>query len=251
MTQLTKRIGLTAALFLGLMALTMQAQEEDISYAFTLDYPSKYIWRGQDLLNGAALQPGISVGYMGFSAGVWGNYDLNQGLVEDFSEIDYAISYGGSIGDTPLGYEVGFIYYAFPFASDTYEVYGSLSYDTVLAPTLTWYQDLYAVDSYYVSFGIGHSIPLENVSEKLSVELSSAIAWAGKKYNNGYFGVDDSGLNDWTTSAGLNYAATDNFSVYAALNYSEIMDKDIRAGATTSYGDSANTWVGMGFALEF
>ena len=87
-------IGLFSILFANLV-LAQGQESKSISIDLTADFFGKYIWRGQNLSDDPVFQPGVSVGYGNFTAGVWGNMDLTNinGNSGDFSEMDYSIDY--------------------------------------------------------------------------------------------------------------------------------------------------------------
>lgn len=96
---------------------------------------SNYLWRGVSQTDdGAAVQGGIDYEHAsGFYAGTWAS---NVDFGDDASyELDFYLGFGGEFGDG-FGYDVGYIYYAYPDSSevdsdneyDFGEIYGSLSY---------------------------------------------------------------------------------------------------------------------------
>lgn len=94
---------------------------------------SNYFFRGVTQTDdGAAVQGGLDYGHdSGFYAGTWAStVDFGDGTSY---ELDLYAGYGGSIGD--LGYDVGYIYYAYPDGDDLDfgEIYGSLSYSYLTA----------------------------------------------------------------------------------------------------------------------
>ena len=104
---------------------------------------SNYFFRGVTQTDdGAAVQGGLDYAHeSGFYAGTWAStvdfsYVEDDGTVVDDPtsyEIDLYAGYGGSIGD--LGYDVGYVYYAYPDGDDLDfgELYGSLTYSYVTA----------------------------------------------------------------------------------------------------------------------
>lgn len=108
---------------------------------------SNYFFRGVTQTDdGAAVQGGLDYAHdSGFYAGTWastvdfGSEIDNSGpepvLVKDETsyEVDLYLGYAGSIGD--LGYDVGYLYYAYPDTDDADfgEIYGSLSYSYLTA----------------------------------------------------------------------------------------------------------------------
>src|SRR4030042_1236551 len=103
--------------------------EGDVSIGVTADLFSKYVWRGQNLVDDWGLQPGASIGYKNLTASFWGNLDLTNenGYEGEFSEIDLALDYSGEVpGVDMLSFSLGFINYDFPVSGgfdDTWEIY--------------------------------------------------------------------------------------------------------------------------------
>ncbi|MFN2369259.1 MAG: TorF family putative porin, partial [Desulfurivibrionaceae bacterium] len=132
----------------GLLALGITAAipgaalagEEKPEADFTLGAYSQYVWRGFAFSdNSLVLQPSLTVAYKGFGVNLWGNLDTDEkGLdTSNWNETDMTVSYDGSAG--MVGYGVGWILYSVDGAEDTQELYASVSVDTILAPTLTYY----------------------------------------------------------------------------------------------------------------
>ena len=97
------------------------------------------------------VQPSATIGKGGASLNVWGNMPMNDsdpaGKPWAFNELDYTLDYSGSAGI--MGYSAGFILYTFPRPvsqqpqpASTQEIYGSLGFDTLLAPSITVYKDI-------------------------------------------------------------------------------------------------------------
>ena len=95
--------------------------EGDVSIGASVDFFSKYIWRGQNLVDDWVLQPGANISYKGITASVWGNFDLTDENYNksEFSEVDLALDYSGQVpGVDILSYSLGVIYYDFPVTVD-------------------------------------------------------------------------------------------------------------------------------------
>lgn len=97
---------------------------------------SNYLWRGiSQTDDGAAVSGGIDYEHdSGFYAGTWAS---NVDFGDDASyELDFYFGFGGDIGDSGFGYDVGYIYYAYPDSAevdsdneyDFGEIYGNLTY---------------------------------------------------------------------------------------------------------------------------
>jgi hypothetical protein len=235
---------------------TLKAQD-DLSVGASADFLSKYVWRGQDLVDDWVLQPGANVSYKGVTASFWGNLDLtdengNQG---DFSEIDLTLDYSAKVPGTDLvSYSLGVINYDFPVsggANNTWEIYGGFGLDVLASPSVTVYHDVDEVKGTYVSFGLEHSF--ENLIELdpgvgVGLDLSASIGWGSASYNKFYWGPDKSELNDLVLKAACPFEVA-GFTVTPSVNYITLMGEDIREPNT--YGQN-DMWVaGVGLSKEF
>lgn len=231
--------------------------EDDVSIGATADLFSKYIWRGQNLVDDWVLQPGASVGYKNLTASVWGNLDLtdeNQNKGK-FSEVGLALDYSGQVpGVDILSYSLGVIYYDFPVSGggdDTWEIYWGFGLDVLASPSVTVYHDGDEVAGTYVSFGAGHSF--ENIIELgpdtvLGVDLSAGIGWGSSGYNKSYWGPDKSALNDLVLSVAFPFEVA-GFAVTPSVNYVTLMSDNIRS--TNAYHSNDTWFAGVGFSKEF
>jgi hypothetical protein len=231
--------------------------KDDLSVGTSADFFSKYIWRGQNLVDGWVLQPSAYAGYKGVTASFWGNLDLTDenGHRGEFSEIDLTLDYSAKVPGTDLiNYSLGVINYDFPVsggADYTWEIYWGLGLDVPASPSVRVYHDVDEADGTYVSFGIGHSF--ENLIEldsavELGLDLSASIGWGSPGYNKFYWGPDKSELNDLVLSAALPFEVA-GFIVTPRVNYITLMGEDIREPNT--YGQN-DMWVaGVGLSKEF
>ena len=139
------------------------ANSQPLGVGFTLDYFSKYIWRGQNLNDKSVFQPSVYLSKYGFTASIWGNQDWT-GINDNggnFTEFDYTLDYTNTIpGLDWLSGSAGVIHYTFPhtpFASTT-EVYGGLTLNKVpLTPSIKIYRDVDEMQGTYYQFGLGHT----------------------------------------------------------------------------------------------
>ena len=230
--------------------------EDEVSTGVSADYFSKYVWRGQNLVDDWVLQPGAYVGYKGVTASFWGNLDLTNenGDQGEFSEIDLTLDYSGHVpGIDLLSYSLGLINYIFPASStdDTWELYWGFGLDVPASPSVTVYHDVDEADGTYVSFGIGHSF--ENIIELesdagIGLDLSASLGWGSGSYNKFYWGPDSEELNDLVLTAAFPFEVA-GFAIAPSVNYITLMGDDIRAPNT--YGKNDMWVVGVGFAKDF
>jgi len=228
-----------------------------VSVGVTADILSKYVWRGQNLVDDWVLQPGASIGYKNLTASVWGNLDMTDENYHkcEFSEVDLALDYSGQVpGADILSYSVGVIYYNFPVSGageDTWEVYWGFVLDVLANPSVTVYHDVDEADGTYVLFGVGHSF--ENIIELgpgigLGVDLSAGIGWGSGGYNKFYWGIDKSAMNDLVLSAAFPFEVA-GFTVTLSVNYVTLISDEIRS--PNAYGSNDTWFAGVGFSKEF
>jgi hypothetical protein len=243
------------AVLLSVAVITdAEEEKENMSVSVTADCLSKYVWRGQNIVDDWVLQPSASLGYKGFTASVWANLDLTGDLVDDgeFSEVDYSLDYSNTFpGQEILGYSLGAVYYDFPNTpwEATSEVYGGLTASVPLSPTIRAYYDFDEIDGTYVQLSIGHTI--EKVAQwrqdcYCDAQVGASLGYATSGYNDGYFGVNDGALNDLTLTAGLPICLG-KWSIRPSVAYSTMIDDNIRAATA----ESDNFWAGISAAYKF
>jgi len=218
----------------ALLATTTQA-EDPISFGLTADFYSKYIWRGQNLDDDFVLQTGASATVGNLTAGIWGSFELTDftGNEGQFTEVDYSLDYSSELpGIEGVGYSLGVIYYDFPstLTKDTTELYWGLSLELPLNPSLTVYHDVDEAKGTYVSLAVGHSV--EQIARlgpdmPVGLEVGVSLGWGSGSYNNYYWGIDESKLNDLSVpvSFPVNIAG---WTVAPVLSYVTLVNSDIR-----------------------
>ena len=246
----------------------MAVAEEPIGIDVSLDFNSKYVWRGQNLVDDWVFQPGVSLTYDSFTFGIWGNSDMTGAAADlagarnedfEFTEWDYYADYSGTVPDMEwLGYSIGVINYQFPGgAADTTEVYVGLSVDTVLSPSVTAYFDVDEAEGTYISFGVSHSVDeIASIDENtpIGMDMSLSIGWGDSNYNEFYWTspavVDSSGLNDLT----LQFAfpiPVGSWTITPSLNYVTLLSDDIRNNSAGYSEDNDFFYAGVGIATSF
>lgn len=188
-----------AAIFLSLSLAPLQAEEAKTEYIFdamdvgvsgSLDYYSRYVWRGFTMDKDPIIQPGLSLSSKGLTLSVWSSFDTDNkdGLSSD--EIDYTIDYTKEMGDVSLS--VGNTYYSFPEAG-TYskELYVGVGFGTLpFSPTVTYFldygdEDTGGGDGYYVSLGLSSSVSVADMSidTGLAIGYNNKLFIAGSGYD--------------------------------------------------------------------
>ncbi len=229
--------------------------------SLSLDYASRYVWRGMVANQDPVLQPSLTLSWYGFSVNAWGNVDTtNYGDHEggyndrkwEFSEVDYTLSYSHTFEKKTTGLPfnvaptLGYISYTFDGTTveNTQEVFFGVGLpDVLLSPTLTAYYDVDECHGWYLNAAVSHSISLYKKEDKdiLALILGASLGWGSAQENGFYYGgTSEQGLSDFGLSAGIKYAVTDNFAITPYVKYSDIITKglnDVRdnlSGATSS-----------------
>lgn len=250
----------SCAAVVWLVGSMLASAEDGPTVSVSSDFFSKYVWRGQLLVDDWVAQPAVGVAYKGFTASIWSNLCLTDEVDAEgeFTEFDYSLDYTTLIpGQDVLSFSVGTIYYRFPNQpfDPTLEVYAGLSAALPLSPAIKLFYDVGDsidkdnIEGSYVQFSIGHTIEkVQKWSDDAccNLQLGASVGYATAGYNKGYFGVDDAALNDLTLSVALPICLG-KLTVRPAVGYATMLDSDIRAAT----GTSDNFWAGVGLAYSF
>ncbi|MDQ6992205.1 MAG: TorF family putative porin [Mariprofundus sp.] len=196
-------ITIAIASMMGLFATTATAEESGLSIGGDIGMASQYVWRGAMQKGTAAVQGDVSLSYDGFSTSAWfSNSYISpdpQSAGKEVVEFDFTADYSGSVGD--LGYSVGGIYYTYMRDSNSNfgEVYGGISYDAVVSPSLTVYytakgvtSGFYKTGDLWVDLGLSTSVAGFDISGTASYvkwkkDVTNRPTVAGfNQYKNGF-----------------------------------------------------------------
>jgi len=264
--------------------------EPILSYSFETTLVSKFMWRGQRLTDGWNLQPAGTVGVKGFSANLWGKFDLqavsegdnyflhdnpdapaggeNNGLRGKFGEVDLTFSYARELGDVSI--EAGTITYILPYnlesCPSTTEIFGAFSLDSVpLAPAARLNIDIdesreRGKTGIYLELGASHSVGLPGGRLK-SIDLSGTLGIANSGFARYCYESDEAGFHDVGLSASVPLEFGRGWSSQLFLGYSSLLGKyrdyqyvnlpALYRGTAGSPSSYADTvWGGITFAFE-
>ena len=258
------RLGLGIMMLIFVMGTAAAAQDDPVFTAdISLDYNSKYVWRGIEVNGESVFQPGVSGSAYGFTGSIWANVDMTKywETAGEFSEIDYALDYSGSIGDSVVGYSLGVIQYIFPTIGgdglSTTELYFGTSLDVPLSPFFTVYRDVNNADGSYLQFGVGHSFETELAPDySAGLDLSASFGFADSGYNSFYYGVNESKWNDFTVGISVPFNLK-YVTLTPSLNISTLLDETIADAHSeiysteTSTADRTNVWFGVSLGKSF
>jgi len=246
---------LTGMLGAGAQAKTLsdffKEKEIDVSVSASMDYYSKYVWRGMLLDDDNVFQPGVEVAVENFTLGFWGSWDAESEDSRSSDEIDGYVDYSFDLGFLgtdfeKLGMSVGHTWYTFPETDfNAQEYYIGLSLDTFLSPALTWYHDYSdqasgGADGDYLIASIGHSIPLLE-EYGLTLDLGQEVG-----YNDAYFIVGEGGYS--LTTVGFGIPLSETASAHLTAGYS-IPFSDLKDNDDGNYDNEF--YYGAGLAFSF
>jgi hypothetical protein len=220
-----------AVLLAGAWSTSAMAEAGKFSGEFGVDYASRYIWRGIDLIsdNNPAIQPRFSVSYgitdqLTVKYLFWADYRLVSGSdrVEendnDWDEFDHVPSLIYTLNDT-WSFELGYILYYLPSLTDTQEVYAGAT----MALPKNHYTSLYVYydfdndtpDGFYVKLAAGGSQPI--------TDYAKCFYSAGLGYMDYDEGFDD-GFADLPLTAGISIDLSRGITATISANYSVALD---------------------------
>jgi hypothetical protein len=220
-----KKLLAVFAVLVGMSAGDAFAQSE-VSVDVSLDALSGYVWRGGILGSDEklVLQPSLTFGFgeSGVALNVWGSgFVSDRSTLDQVDELDFTLSYDTSLGeDGKVGLSIGIIEYTFPSLNagtkHSEEVYGGLSFDHQLAPSITVYYDFGLIDDYYVTAGVGPEFPLGDGDNAPVLGLGASVGVSGDAYGG------SSGFNDVTFTASIGWASGNwSFGPFAGFSYAD------------------------------
>ena len=224
-------------ILLGCGFSTVVQAQEKVDMTVSVDYFNRYVWRGLDIANTPSLQPTLSLGFVGFEAGIWGAYTLSNQQSES-DEIDFWIGYTHetensiSISAVITDYyfpNVGIDFFNFNNYDDeledgtpdpgahTLEAGLSLTGPESFPVTVSGYLNFYNDAGNNTYFQINYPVKINETDLDIFVG-----ATGGSKDNPGYYGTDDLQVINIGVQASREIKMTESFSV--PLNISFIVN---------------------------
>ena len=172
---------LTSILAIAATACSMQAMAQDeeggFEFGASLDYQTRYLWRGSVSCNGN-MQADVNASFGGFFADVWGMTDFKKG---SYSEIDITLGYSYSAFSLSL---TAYCWTSESFDETTFESKSEFKYF-----------DKYK-ETHYLELGLG--VDFSEWFENVGLAFSANTMIAGASRNE-----DDK--NTFSTFLGLDY----------------------------------------------
>ncbi len=207
----------------SLMAAPVQAQSVDVG----ADIVNRYVWRGTDFGNAAAIQPGLSYSNGGFTVGTWGSYSTGFSTSGAEEELDLYVSYGLETGGGTFSVAVwdyyfpgssNFLDYSSAEEGGAHTIEPSVSYTGPEAFPISLTAAIFTYGSANNPIWLEASYPF-SVED---VDMSIAIGGTPSD-EDGAFGVaggdSDTGLTKLSISASKSIEITDSFSLPISGSY--------------------------------
>jgi hypothetical protein len=256
----------------------LRAEEEKPTGEVAAAVLSQYIWRGYELSrNSIVIQPSMTVGYKGFSVNAWGNLDTKPyspagtSYASAWNETDLTISYAKTLGLVTVG--GGYAYYSLtslnrdaPDRNDAQELFATVSFNTLLTPTLTVYKEIDHYRNWYFLLGVSHRVELNKM---LSLDLAATASYllstdadTYPKFNGNALPTGDkfSNFHDGTLSVSLPIKAASYITVTPTLSYifplsgdakDEMKGFGLKGSATPAERDSSFVVGGIKVSFAF
>lgn len=234
------RIALVALAAITFSA-TAEAQDEKAwSLDVGVDYADHYLFRGVSILgenevlvpNATFSVGNFSVYYYGYRGDIPADFTFSGNEVS-YTEDDFGAEYTFGLSEK-FGLTLGAVSYMYSNRTteeygfeDSYELYAIASFDVFLAPTVSYYQDMDAVEGGFATFGVSHSYPL---GEKASLDFSAAVSFDfGYNLGEGVaadYGLEESNgdLNDVLIGLDIPVQITDWFGFHVMAQQSIALD---------------------------
>ena len=242
---------MVVALALASFAGVTMAFDTEITGDFSVDYMSKYVWRGQVLSGESVMQVGAGVTMDKLSFNAWGNMNLTDDKqnfgdeYNEFTEFDYSVDFTDELTEG-VSYSLGMIYYSFPSFNNTMEAYAGLSFATMLNPTVTVYYDFDEVNSTYVNFGVSESV---EVADGVALECSASLGYGDNDYNESYWGTTRDSLNDFNVTIAMPIELG-TWTLTPSVTYTTLAASELRT--SSPYDDSNECiYAGVGLSTTF
>jgi len=212
-------------LFVG-TCLVPPAQAQSVD--FGADLVSRYVWRGTDFGNTAAVQPGLSFSASGFTVGAWGSFDLSPTNGSAVNENDLYASYAFETTVGTFSVNVTDFYFSNP--GNEFFDYDNETGAHVIEPGLS-YSGPVSLSASINAYGrddeheiwLEASVPFSVQDVNLSLAVGGTPNDTGDPANgNSYYGTDantDAAITKLSVTASRSVEITDSFSLPLMASY--------------------------------
>lgn len=239
----------------GSAALSVAQDAKKIETAITLDFASKYVWHGLNLVNDSVFQPGASFTMCGITLSLWGSMELTNWNAPNyvrtpkgrFAEIDTTLQYDGTYRS--MGWNVGIVDYQFPGTGwERYrEWFAGVSFEEVWgSPWLAVYTGNNDRTGTYATLGVSHSLPV-SLGKTQAIDLGVELTYGDARSNRYLYGWDGSSFTDVHLCASADFDLGRGWTATPSLNYATLLHGGILRGAPRR----SNVWACVSFGFKF
>lgn len=206
-----------AFLFAGLCGMSVaQAQSVDVG----ADLKNRYVWRGIDFGNAAAVQPSLSFSSSGFTVGAWGSFEMSPANGSAVNENDLYASYSYESSAGTFSVSVTDYYFTTP-GSDFFDYDGDTGAH-VIEPGLS-YSGPVSLSASINAHGADSEIWLEAGYPFRVKDVDLTFSVGGSPNDgSGYYGTDadtDAAITKVSLAASKSVEITDSFSLPVSASY--------------------------------
>lgn len=220
-----KKIFIFFTFSFSLFTLSASAQDE-VEATIGADVVSDYIWRGQDLGN-AAVQPGLSVAYKGFSIGAWGSVGIAN--ASDTKEFDLTAAYtvgGFNVGVTDYWFNTADKYFYYKNDATAHVFEANVGYDFGVA-SVQVYTNFAGADGVNGNGDRAYSTYVEAAAPFTLGGLDWTASVGVVPMKTSFYGTDGFAVTNLSLKAAKEIKITDSFSlpVFAGVTANPCAEK--------------------------
>jgi hypothetical protein len=237
----------------ALVAITSLAHgQSKIETEIRLDFASKYVWHGLNLVNDSVLQPNVTFSANGFFVSVWSNFELtnwnevnyDRSPKGRFTEFDTTLEYTNTIRSA--SWKAGVVDYQYPGTGlERYqEWFAGLAWENAPgSPTITLFKGSKSSMGSYALLGVSHSVSCK----KNTLDLSADIGFGDAKSNNFYYGNETASFTYAQLSASTDIQIGKGWTMTPSLYFSTLLNRRHLEGAPRR----TNLWLQLGVSTKF
>lgn len=258
------RVLVSVCVPLTLCAGCILPKDQHAQVAVGTTLASKFVHRGQTMVDRAVLQPALSITAPttdggGVRIAAEANMDLRNdtgsawfpdGHAGRFTQIEFVGAYSRTFGDVTV--EAGLHNYNLPNGLEfqfgergaTTEFFAAVSANVLEAtPYLSLHYDFDEVDALYARVGITESFEL---AEAWRLDLDGSLGYAASSQSEWMYGIRESGFADLRGSAEVAYLFDERTEIALGLHGSTIVDSALRRWFVADLGfDADPIWVSL------
>lgn len=234
-----------------LVAAPVHSEDRSIAVEFSLEFASKYVWHGTNLVNDRVVQPEVSLSAGNFGFSWWGNAELTswnrpnfprdpRGKFTEFeTELNYSASWWGA------EWSFGYIDYQMPGTGELrYGEWflGCSAADLPGAPALNVYRGDRAFTGTYATLALSHSVPAQGRKFEVGFEIN----FGDRRSSEYFYGARFAGATDAALHLSTELALGGGWSFRPSVHYSALLNDRLLRGEPRR----ENAWLSFAFSAS-